>query len=169
MKYFILILSLLAAVILMGCQSGKNNEPAPVPEKPAETVLQEEKEEPAEEAKEEAKVGAKTTESGLGIEDATLGEGDAVKDGDTVKVHYTGLLKDGKVFDSSKERHEPFEFTVGAGEVIKGWDEGLVGMKKGGKRLLTIPAELAYGDREVGDIPANSTLYFEIELLEIIK
>ena len=94
MKYFILILSLLAAVILMGCQSGKNNEPAPVPEKPAETVSQEEKEEPAEEAKEEAKVGAKTTESGLGIEDATLGEGDAVKDGDTVKVHYTGLLKD---------------------------------------------------------------------------
>lgn len=169
MKYFILILSVLAAVILMGCQSGNNNEPAPLPEKSAETVSEEAKEEPAEEAKEEAKAGAETTESGLGIEDAVLGEGDAVKEGDTVKVHYTGLLKDGKVFDSSKERHEPFEFTVGAGDVIKGWEEGLVGMKKGGKRLLTIPPELAYGDREIGDIPANSTLYFEIELLEIVK
>ncbi len=103
--------------------------------------------------------------TGLKIEDIKVGEGEAVKEGDTVKVHYTGMLTNGKVFDSSKERGEPFRFTVGAGNVIKGWEEGLIGMKVGGKRLLTIPPDLGYGDRDMGDIPPNSTLIFEIELL----
>ena len=91
-----------------------------------------------------------------------------MKDGDTVKVHYTGRLDDGKVFDTSlKNEKEPFSVKVGAGMVIKGWDLGLVGMKVGGKRLLTIPPELGYGDHPAGPIPANSTLHFEVELISI--
>jgi FKBP-type peptidyl-prolyl cis-trans isomerase len=103
----------------------------------------------------------------LKIEDVKEGEGDGVQEGDTVSVHYKGTLLDGTVFDSSYERGEPFEFTVGEGSVIQGWEEGLIGMRVGGIRKLTIPPELGYGDREAGDIPANSTLIFEIELLEI--
>lgn len=101
-------------------------------------------------------------------QDLALGKGAAVKSGDAVKVHYTGRLLDGTKFDSSLDRNEPFGFTVGASQVIKGWDQGLIGMKKGGKRKLTIPAELAYG--KIGSpptIPPNAPLEFEIELLEI--
>ncbi|MCK9578686.1 FKBP-type peptidyl-prolyl cis-trans isomerase [bacterium] len=101
----------------------------------------------------------------------TLKEGTGTvttKAGDTISVHYVGTLTDGKKFDSSVDRKTPFEFTVGAGQVIKGWDQGLLGMKVGEKRKLTIPSSLAYGDREIsGLIPANSTLIFEVELLEI--
>ncbi|MBQ7256990.1 MAG: FKBP-type peptidyl-prolyl cis-trans isomerase [Abditibacteriota bacterium] len=123
------------------------------------TALNEPEKDPTEETekKEEA--------TGLKIEDIKVGEGEAVEEGDTVKVHYTGMLTNGKVFDSSKERGEPFRFTVGAGNVIQGWEKGLIGMKVGGKRLLTIPPDLGYGDRDMGDIPPNSTLIFEIELL----
>lgn len=104
----------------------------------------------------------------LKIEDIVVGKGNEVKEGDTVSVNYKGTLTDGKEFDNSYSRGEPFEFTVGAGEVIKGWDLGLVGMKLGGKRKLTIPSELGYGERGAGtDIPPNSTLVFEIELLGI--
>lgn len=102
------------------------------------------------------------------IEDLQVGEGQGVKSGDTVKVHYTGTLTDGEKFDSSVDRKEPFTFTVDEGQVIKGWDEGLVGMKAGGKRKLTIPPDLAYGEKgSPPKIPPNSTLVFEIELLEI--
>lgn len=105
----------------------------------------------------------------LKIEVLKEGTGSVVtKAGDTIKVHYTGTLTDGKKFDSSVDRKEPFEFTVGAGQVIKGWDQGLLNMKIGEKRKLTIPSSLAYGSREIsGLIPANSTLIFEVELLEI--
>lgn len=103
----------------------------------------------------------------LQIEDLEIGSGQEVKNGDTVSVHYTGTLTDGTKFDSSLDRGEPFSFTVGEGSVIKGWDEGLVGMKIGGKRKLTIPPELGYGDKQAGSIPPNSTLIFEIELLDI--
>jgi protein-disulfide isomerase len=104
----------------------------------------------------------------LGIKDVTVGTGRAVKAGDKVKVHYVGTLTDGTEFDQSKKRGEPFSFQVGQGRVIKGWDQGLVGMKVGGKRKLTIPPDLAYGDRGVpGAIPPKSTLLFDIELLEI--
>ena len=109
-----------------------------------------------------------TTPSGLKYEDLKEGDGPAAKKGDTVEVHYTGWLKDGKKFDSSVDRGEPFSFQLGAGRVIKGWDEGVAGMKVGGKRKLTIPPELGYGARGAGGvIPPNAELTFEVELLRI--
>jgi FKBP-type peptidyl-prolyl cis-trans isomerase len=103
----------------------------------------------------------------LQIEDVVVGKGQEVKSGDTISVHYTGTLMGGKRFDSSRDRNSPFEFKVGAGNVIKGWDQGVLGMKVGGKRKLTIPANLAYGASEKPGIPANSALKFDIELLSI--
>ncbi|MBO02938.1 MAG: hypothetical protein CMG35_09875 [Candidatus Marinimicrobia bacterium] len=109
-----------------------------------------------------------TMSNGLQIEDIKIGEGNEVKKFDIVTVNYTGTLEDGTKFDSSlNPGRTPFRFTVGAGQVIKGWDEGLMGMKVGGKRKLTIPPELGYGSRDNGPIPANSTLIFDIDLLGI--
>jgi FKBP-type peptidyl-prolyl cis-trans isomerase len=102
-------------------------------------------------------------------EDIAKGSGPACKTGDTVRVHYTGTLLNGTKFDSSRDRDEPFSFTLGRGMVIKGWDEGVVGMKKGGKRKLTIPADKAYG--KAGSppvIPPDSPLVFDVELVEIV-
>lgn len=101
-------------------------------------------------------------------EDLKVGKGDPVKAGNTVVVHYTGWLLDGTKFDSSKDRKEPFETKIGVGRVIQGWDMGIVGMKKGGKRKLTIPSKWGYGVYGAGPlIPANAGLVFEVELLEI--
>jgi FKBP-type peptidyl-prolyl cis-trans isomerase FkpA len=113
----------------------------------------------------------KKTVSGLIIEDLKEGTGDVAKKGDSVEVHYTGWLKkDGTKFDSSLDRKEPFTFKLGAGQVIKGWDEGVEGMKVGGKRKLTIPPELGYGKRGAGNtIPPDATLVFEVELLKVKK
>tara|TARA_Y100001934_G_scaffold134771_1_gene162955 strand:- start:3388 stop:3756 length:369 start_codon:yes stop_codon:yes gene_type:complete len=109
-----------------------------------------------------------TMNNGLVIEDIKIGDGQEVEKFNIVTVNYTGLLEDGTKFDSSlNPGRSPFRFTVGAGQVIKGWDEGLMGMKVGGKRKLTIPPELGYGSRDNGPIPANSTLIFEIDLLGI--
>ncbi len=109
-----------------------------------------------------------TTASGLVIEDTVVGEGDTAAAGQYVTVHYTGWLTDGTKFDSSKDRDEPFEFALGARHVIAGWDEGVQGMKVGGVRKLTIPANLGYGARGAGGvIPPNATLVFEVELLAI--
>jgi FKBP-type peptidyl-prolyl cis-trans isomerase len=109
-----------------------------------------------------------TTKSGLKYVESKVGDGKVAKAGDSVVVHYTGTLTTGKQFDSSVGK-KPFEFNLGAGQVIKGWDEGVAGMKEGGKRRLIIPPELAYGNRDVGNglIPANSTLIFEVELLKV--
>jgi len=103
----------------------------------------------------------------LKIENTQEGSGQEVKSGDTVVIHYKGTLADGTQFDSSYDRGEPFETPIGVGAVIKGWDLGVVGMKVGGKRKLTIPPSLGYGEQTNGQIPANSTLIFELELLEI--
>ena len=109
---------------------------------------------------------SRTTESGLTIIDLVLGEGDEAESGQTVTVNYTGTLENGEQFDTSYGR-APFPFPLGGGRVIKGWDEGVAGMKVGGKRKLVIPPELGYGSRNMGPIPANSTLIFEVELLKV--
>ena len=108
-----------------------------------------------------------TTESGLIILDVVVGEGEEAMPGNTVTVNYTGRLENGEQFDTSIGR-APFSFPLGAGRVIKGWDEGVAGMKVGGQRKLTIPPELAYGTRGAGNvIPPNATLIFDVELLKI--
>ena len=139
---------LLVAVALLGC-SRKIPEPAP-------EVRRDPPREKAPEVKELVK------------EDVKVGTGPEAKSGDTVKVQYTGRLMSGTKFDSSVGR-DPFEFTIGTGSVIKGWDQGVVGMRVGGKRKLTIPSRLAYGKKgSPPKIPANAALKFDIELLEIV-
>lgn len=104
----------------------------------------------------------------LKIEDTQVGTGSAVKSGDTVVMHYRGTLEDGTKFDSSYDRNQPFETKIGAGHVIEGWDKGVPGMKIGGKRKLTIPYQMAYGEAGIpGAIPAKATLIFEVELINI--
>lgn len=138
----ILIVSLIAfSLAFLGCSSSKET------------------------SKEQASKMIKT-ESGLQYEDIRLGSGDAVKSGQKLTVHYEGTLSDGTKFDNSYDRNQPFEFVIGKGQVIKGWEEGLLGMRIGGKRKLIIPAELGYGANSAGAIPANSELIFEIELLD---
>jgi FKBP-type peptidyl-prolyl cis-trans isomerase/protein-disulfide isomerase len=104
---------------------------------------------------------------GLAFTELVVGKGPAVKSGDRVTVHYVGTLDDGTVFDSSRKRGTPFTIAIGTGRVIKGWDEGVPGMRVGGKRKLVVPAALAYGQRSVGQIPAGSNLTFEIEVLSV--
>jgi peptidylprolyl isomerase len=109
-----------------------------------------------------------TTSSGLQYEDEKVGTGASPAPGKKVTVHYTGTLTDGKKFDSSRDRGKPFSFTIGVGQVIKGWDEGVMSMKVGGKRKLVIPAALGYGARGAGGvIPPNATLNFDVELLGV--
>lgn len=109
-----------------------------------------------------------TTPSGLKYVDQTVGTGDVAVVGKNVSVHYTGWLENGKKFDSSVDRGQSFSFPLGAGRVIKGWDEGVQGMKVGGKRKLTIPSDLGYGSRGAGGvIPPNATLIFDVELLGV--
>jgi FKBP-type peptidyl-prolyl cis-trans isomerase FkpA len=116
-----------------------------------------------------------STESGLQIDDITAGSGDEASTGCRVRVHYTGWLHDaeaelqrGRKFDSSRDRGSPFAFSLGAGQVIRGWDEGVAGMRVGGVRVLTIPPDLGYGARGAGGvIPPNATLVFEVELISI--
>jgi peptidylprolyl isomerase len=112
-----------------------------------------------------------TLPSGLAYWDLKVGTGAVATDGSTVKVNYTGwLLEQGTKFDSSFDRNQPFEFTIGSGNVIKGWDQGVAGMKVGGKRQLRIPPELAYGYRgQPPDIPRNAYLIFDVELLDVQK
>jgi FKBP-type peptidyl-prolyl cis-trans isomerase len=113
-------------------------------------------------------MNAKISDSGLKYQDLTLGSGEVATAGKTVSVHYTGWLENGSKFDSSRDRNQPFRFPLGAGRVIRGWDEGVQGMQVGGTRRLTIPSPLGYGAAGAGGvIPPNATLVFEVELLEI--
>ena len=114
-------------------------------------------------------MGEKITDTGLKYEDLVEGEGEPAQASQQVSVHYTGWLTDGTKFDSSLDRNDPFSFPLGGGRVIRGWDEGVQGMKVGGKRKLTIPPQLGYGATGAGGvIPPNATLVFEVELLEIL-
>lgn len=139
----------------------------------AETKNEKKTEKKAEktDAKKDSKKEAKSDKADSGklqITDVKVGTGAAAASGKTVSVHYTGTLTNGKKFDSSKDRNQPFSFHLGAGEVIKGWDEGVAGMKVGGVRKLVIPPELGYGARGAGGvIPPNATLVFEVELLDV--
>ena len=166
-----ILLIVCAALLLIGCGQEKPEQTAPIkvespPEKPAP--------EPKPPVPPEAQApkpgpdGWVTLPSGLKYKDKKVGKGDAVANGLLATVHYKGWLDNGKVFDTSKKPgREPFQFTVGAGGVIKGWDEGVPGMKVGGIRELTIPASLGYGSRGTAGIPPNSTLHFDVELLGI--
>jgi len=111
--------------------------------------------------------GSSLAGSELVLQDVTVGEGAEAKEGDRVAVHYIGRLESGVVFDNSVEDGTPFVFTIGAGEVIDGWDQGIPGMQAGGRRILIIPPELAYGSAGIGPIPPNATLIFEVMLVAI--
>lgn len=146
---FIVLLLLIVAIAIPACSQ---KESQPVPEKSAEP---------------QTPAGAVKTASGLSYTDLVAGTGAAPTSGKNVTVHYTGWLEDGKKFDSSLDRGQPFVFRIGAGEVIPGWDEGVMSMKVGGKRKLIIPAQLGYGAAGAGGvIPPNATLIFEVELLD---
>lgn len=145
----------LAMAIVLGC-SQASHEAVPTTPKAVEA------EKPAAEKAEQ------TAASGLKITDVVEGTGAVAESGKMVSVHYRGTLTDGKEFDASRPRGEPFTFELGAGNVIRGWDEGVKGMKVGGKRKLVIPPEMAYGEQGAGGvIPPNATLEFEVELLDV--
>ena len=156
--FLINLFSLLISLFL-GCTDGDKNSQTASDKQPANS-----KESP------QTSLTEKKEPQKLVIEDVKVGEGEEAKPGQKVSVHYTGKLISGKEFDSSHNRKTPFVFQLGKGMVIPGWDQGVAGMKVGGKRILTIPSQLAYGKRGVpGVIPADSTLIFEVELLEIKK
>lgn len=149
---FIVVLLLLAAVSIPACSQ---KEAKPVTEKATES---------------KAPAGATVTASGLSYTDIVKGTGAAPTSGKMVTVHYTGVLENGTKFDSSVDRGQPFSFRIGAGEVIPGWDEGVISMKVGGKRKLVIPPQLGYGANGAGGvIPPNATLIFDVELLDVEK
>lgn len=160
-----LTFSLIAAsvVLVQGCSQSENNS-------------QNQAQAPADQASQAAPMAdagagdanTVTTPSGLQYIDIVQGSGQSPKPGQTVTVHYTGVLANGTKFDSSVDRGQPFEFVIGQGQVIKGWDEGVMSMKVGGKRKLTIPPELGYGSRGAGGaIPPGATLIFDVELLGV--
>lgn len=171
MRTIAVFLAIIAVPAIAGCGNRQSAQQPAQPTVTAPPALAPPPSPAAQPAAKPAKPGEEvTTASGLKYKDAKVGAGQEVVAGDTVKVNYKGWLDNGKVFDSSKKPgREPFGFTVGAGQVIKGWDEGVVGMKVGGVRELTVPANLGYGDQDMDIIPPNSTLHFSVELLEITK
>lgn len=156
-----------AAIMLVACAPASPT-PTGTPLPPTSTPVPVEAEPPAVSTPGEDTAGLITTDSGLQYRDLEVGTGDEAGEGAIAVVHYTGRLEDGTVFDSSLESDSPLSFEVGAGQVIQGWDEGVASMRVGGKRLLTIPPDLAYGEGGFPNvIPPNATLIFEVELLEL--
>ena len=154
-----LFLLLLATMLVLSACGGGDEPEATESGGSSEEVAAEDEECPTE---------TTTTDSGLQIKEIECGEGEEAAKGDTLEVHYEGRLEDGTKFDASRDHGSTFEFQVGAGQVIQGWDEGLIGMKIGGIRELTIPPELGYGAQGAPPaIPPNSTLVFEVELVDI--
>lgn len=158
-----IILIVIIAVIVIGMNSNTPNSSKPT----SSTLPTTSSRQNSSSVANSTSMSSTTTPSGLKIADTVIGTGTAVKSGDTVTIHYKGTLLDGTKFDSSYDRNQPFSTKIGVGQVIKGWDEGIVGMQVGGKRTLTIPPELGYGPNGTGPIPGNSTLIFETELLAI--
>ena len=162
-KYILLIFA--AALLIAGCGKKEATSPTvdvknPAASEPASTDKQ-----PAANAPKPGKDGYITSKTGLKYKDVKVGKGKTANEGSTVTVDYRGWLDNGKVFDSSKKiGREPFSFTIGSGQVIAGWEEGIQGMKEGGVRDLIIPPSLGYGSDDNGTIPATSTLHFEVEL-----
>jgi FKBP-type peptidyl-prolyl cis-trans isomerase len=164
----------LASFWLLGCQNAPSTQPPSTANEPPRTV---EVPEPDAEQSTNSEAAAsasaspasekRTTSSGLGIEVLRVGSGAVAEPGHELSLHYVGTLTDGSVFDSSRARNTPFNFPLGKGHVIKGFEEGVTGMRVGEIRRLTIPPELGYGDKSPGKIPPRSTLIFEIELLGV--
>ena len=153
----VVVVLLFAALVVWGVRTGmQNKESVPALEEP----------DLGDETGEGEKI---TTPEGLTYRDLRAGTGETAEKGDIATVHYVGALENGKVFDASTARGEPFQFRIGAGEVIKGWDLGVSGMKEGGIRELVIPPNLGYGSEARGPIPAGSTLLFTVELLSVEK
>ncbi|MFB3923905.1 MAG: FKBP-type peptidyl-prolyl cis-trans isomerase [Terriglobia bacterium] len=171
MRKVILAIVVLGVLALAACSSTTQQEKPAAPSEPAAQTAAPTPQEATKEAAETAKPAAPeptivTTPSGLKYQDLAVGKGPMPKPGSHVMVHYTGWLTNGQKFDSSVDRNQPFTFTLGRGEVIKGWDEGVATMHVGGKRKLTIPPGLAYGKAGAGGvIPPNATLIFDVELL----
>ncbi len=165
----------LGAWVLGACVLGACAPPPPADSAPSPPLVAAPEDQPAPQglepdttaADDDAESDMVVTESGLGIEDLVEGDGEVAEEGSRVSVHYVGRLEDGKVFDTS-ERRGPYLFELGRGDVIAGWDEGVLGMKVGGKRRLTVPAKLAYGAQgQPPNIPPNALLEFEIELVSV--
>jgi len=170
MRFLALLMSVLFIIGMVACAGDKTDtEAAKDTEVTEQTATETQTEAPAPSTGYADVPGdTVTTESGLKYIDIKVGEGKSPASGQMVQVHYTGWLTDGKKFDSSVDRGQPFSFQIGVGRVIKGWDEGVMTMKEGGKRRLIIPSELAYGERGAGGvIPPNATLVFDVDLLQV--
>lgn len=170
MRLLVLLMSVLFIIGMVACAGDKTDTEANKEAEVNEEAATEAPKEVTPPATDYAAVAGDTvtTASGLKYIDIKAGEGKSPASAQTVQVHYTGWLTDGKKFDSSVDRGQPFEFQIGVGRVIKGWDEGVMTMKEGGKRRLIIPPQLAYGERGAGGvIPPNATLVFDVELLKV--